>query len=403
MSRASRWAHPRSRGENTYKRTGSTLSPGSSPLTRGKPNDVDGLHVIPGLIPAHAGKTRSARPSHPRGPAHPRSRGENFSHVIRISPSAGSSPLTRGKQEFQLGLQERGRLIPAHAGKTRSRVWSPSPSTAHPRSRGENVAGNHVLVDEAGSSPLTRGKRGAPRSLDLGTGLIPAHAGKTSGGLRRRAPTRAHPRSRGENFTRVAWATVGAGSSPLTRGKPTRAACPPTATGLIPAHAGKTDWDARPWRAVGLIPAHAGKTASVLVMTLSTSAHPRSRGENSISGLIVDRATGSSPLTRGKRRSERRPRRVGGLIPAHAGKTRRFAFTRSRNRAHPRSRGENAAEETAVDIHLGSSPLTRGKPTDKVCGGVGDGLIPAHAGKTSAPASWCGRTWAHPRSRGENP
>ena len=53
-----------------------------------------------------------------------------------------------------------------------------------------------------------------------------------------------------------------------------------------------------------------------------------------------------------------------------------------KQRAHPRSRGENAAEETAVDIHLGSSPLTRGKLPKKVLQTAEMRLIPAHAGKT---------------------
>ena len=51
------------------------------------------------------------------------------------------------------------------------------------------------------------------------------------------------------------------------------------------------------------------------------SAHPRSRGEN-IMDLLGDAAdNGSSPLTRGKQFGGDGGRRVGGLIPAHAGKT----------------------------------------------------------------------------------
>ena len=50
---------------------------------------------------------------------------------------------------------------------------------AHPRSRGENVDGDEVVVFEGGSSPLTRGKHGEVGVLAGGLGLIPAHAGKT--------------------------------------------------------------------------------------------------------------------------------------------------------------------------------------------------------------------------------
>ena len=50
----------------------------------------------------------------------------------------------------------------------------------------------------------------------------------------------------------------------------------------------------------------------------------------------------------------------------------------------------------------GSSPLTRGKLVRALLGGVGDRLIPAHAGKTlTSPRGWSSRA-AHPRSRGEN-
>ena len=54
--------------------------------------------------------------------AHPRSRGENRPACSRVIWFAGSSPLTRGKQEANGGLEIDGRLIPAHAGKTACRT-----------------------------------------------------------------------------------------------------------------------------------------------------------------------------------------------------------------------------------------------------------------------------------------
>ena len=50
----------------------------------------------------------------------------------------GSSPLTRGKRLFEVGGGAHGRLIPAHAGKTRDVSTSTTCAPAHPRSRGEN-------------------------------------------------------------------------------------------------------------------------------------------------------------------------------------------------------------------------------------------------------------------------
>ena len=112
--------------------------------------------------------------------------------------------------------------------------------------------------------------------------------------------------------------------------------------------------------------------------------------------------TGSSPLTRGKPWGVSLNTYYQGLIPAHAGKTRRSAFTRSRNRAHPRSRGENQDQTNREATTMGSSPLTRGKLQVGDAGGAGGGLIPAHAGKTHPRRPRARHAGAHPRSRGEN-
>ena len=111
---------------------------------------------------------------------------------------------------------------------------------------------------------------------------------------------------------------------------------------------------------------------------------------------------GSSPLTRGKPTHPQASKAELGLIPAHAGKTRVCLRRRRACRAHPRSRGENAIVGRPVALMRGSSPLTRGKLTDRVPHGLNDGLIPAHAGKTTDALPSVSRPWAHPRSRGEN-
>ena len=154
-----------------------------------------------------------------RGRSHPRSRGEN---------TAGDQP-----------LRPRG-LIPAHAGKTtRGRGQSRSGS-AHPRSRGENFGPSFEGCSRTGSSPLTRGKRSGQWPGLSAPRLIPAHAGKT---WRRQAcwrPVPAHPRSRGENLRAQDRPAYHRGSSPLTRGKPTEVSRQLSPARLIPAHAGKT-------------------------------------------------------------------------------------------------------------------------------------------------------------------
>ena len=232
-----------------------------------------------------------------------------------------------------------------------------------------------------------------------------------------------HPRSRGENTSDTYREDAPTGSSPLTRGKHT--AHTPTGNGA------------------GIIPAHAGKTSLHYTSCAMYRDHPRSRGENKPARLIPRSASGSSPLTRGKRpRGDRRQRREG-IIPAHAGKTDGALYflaaaadhPRSRGenppvsppvsppkgsspltrgkrieqaqssvtvRDHPRSRGENLTPQPAAPEAVGSSPLTRGKPSASSTGAPLAGIIPAHAGKTCTRNTRTARTRDHPRSRGEN-
>ena len=172
------------------------------------------------------------------------------------------------------------------------------------------------------------------------------------------------------------------GSSPLTRGKHAEAI--------------------RTYETPRLIPAHAGKTRALRVTVMVSPAHPRSRGENRRDGRCQAVGQGSSPLTRGKPGGSGRPMRTAGLIPAHAGKTAFAAALVQAARAHPRSRGEN--EQGAPDHvwPVGSSPLTRGKPTRPAARTRGPWLIPAHAGKTCRKRYVSSGRRAHPRSRGEN-
>ena len=436
-------AHPRSRGENRGVTYHAVHSSGSSPLTRGKLSRSSSSRCRRRLIPAHAGKTSSLNPPRPRQRAHPRSRGENTWTNARPYHCAGSSPLTRGKRRQLRRARRARRLIPAHAGKTPRDRRVDSPAEAHPRSRGENEPITVATAPRRGSSPLTRGKLSRRQECTRMTRLIPAHAGKTSAFDAARSARAAHPRSRGENPRRIRRQYAHGGSSPLTRGKRELRRLPADHRGLIPAHAGKTSRTPRRatscaahprsrgenarsvfWlvRCAGsspltrgklaarwadrssrrLIPAHAGKTRRTPTGIRRRTAHPRSRGENR---FVIDGQTkrfGSSPLTRGKPVLTAGLTRCIGLIPAHAGKTRRIIRPPLARLAHPRSRGENAVLHICVFVGRGSSPLTRGKPTYNLPNYVGERLIPAHAGKTRSTTSATTESAAHPRSRGEN-
>ena len=130
-----------------------------------------------------------------------------------------------------------------------------------------------------------------------------------------------------------------------------------------------------------LIPAHAGKITSALPFVSARRAHPRSRGENVGKELYDLGARGSSPLTRGKCSQRLHAEARAGLIPAHAGKIPVASFTYPATWAHPRSRGENSLCVIHSSALVGSSPLTRGKLVVIVVFSNVEGLIPAHAGK----------------------
>ena len=111
---------------------------------------------------------------------------------------------------------------------------------------------------------------------------------------------------------------------------------------------------------------------------------------------------GSSPRVRGKLHLLR-CRRVGeGLIPACAGKTRCPATGCRSRRAHPRVCGENRRAPCLTGRGVGSSPRVRGKPRGSGAWRPPGGLIPACAGKTGGDLPHPVKRGAHPRVCGEN-
>ena len=236
------WSYPRSRGENLQFLHHACAMSGSSPLTLGK---LEGVHAdLPDvrLIPTHAGKTCVRHAGCRYSRAHPHSHGDNSSNSQAFSAFSGSSPLTQGKRHGRHGILWVLGLIPAHAGKTMTAPTVAIHRRAHPHSRGENVshASDALLIWD--SSPLARGKRIHCSSQRHQPGLIPTHAGKTSHNPAHRSASTAHPRSRGENMTQAAPGDLVCGSSPFTRGKRDRARRRARHRRLIPAHAGKTAW-----------------------------------------------------------------------------------------------------------------------------------------------------------------
>ena len=234
-------------------------------------------------------------------------------------------------------------LIPAGAGSTPARATAGRRRGAHPRWRGEHWLPRGGLSNVEGSSPLARGAHTQNKGGKHGLGLIPAGAGSTLQVEINAHSSPAHPRWRGEHVPISVGVKTSAGSSPLARGAPERAA------------------EIFLW--LGLIPAGAGSTWRRWVRLFWSRAHPRWRGEHWLSSRSCWGVVGSSPLARGARLSRKSISNYERLIPAGAGSTSFFAREGTKCR--------------------GSSPLARGAPYKDMPPTEYIGLIPAGAGSTS--------------------
>ena len=119
-----------------------------------------------------------------------------------------------------------------------------------------------------------------------------------------------------------------------------------------------------PEQRLGITPAHAGKTTRRAV---SRSSRP-----------------GSPPRMRGKLVGDLWTEPGRGITPAHAGKTHCQKYYGMKYRDHPRACGENRYVSFALPCGAGSPPRMRGKLKKYELAYDGEGITPAHAGKTAA-------------------
>ena len=131
------------------------------------------------IIPAHAGQTRTSclRAQWPTD--HPRACGANGFVSLGVSFASGSSPRMRGKRDVWGEVCARGRIIPAHAGQTSAMAVACKPLADHPRACGANGVTSTGLPAVSGSSPRMRGKRTDNSGAISFYRIIPAHAGQT--------------------------------------------------------------------------------------------------------------------------------------------------------------------------------------------------------------------------------
>ena len=132
---------------------------------------------------------------------------------------------------------------------------------------------------------------------------------------------RDHPRIRGEHHSGVPELALLRGSSPHTRGAPSRRV--------------------RVRSPHGIIPAYAGSTLFFLAQQSADKDHPRIRGEHLPLRYVMRNCLGSSPHTRGALDCKTLLLRVSGIIPAYAGSTKTIYVFPSVRRDHPRIRGEH--------------------------------------------------------------
>ena len=155
------------------------IARGSPPRMRGKPGISCRFRKGRRITPAHAGKTRSRSDNSHRITDHPRACGENARTYQAEAPARGSPPRMRGKLARARIGHLKGRITPAHAGKTGSRSGDDCRGADHPRACGENSAAYFRQALKLGSPPRMRGKRYKRDTDTRPNRITPAHAGKT--------------------------------------------------------------------------------------------------------------------------------------------------------------------------------------------------------------------------------
>ena len=193
----------------------------------------------------------------------------------------------RGKRANSIHHRLKPRNIPAYAGKTCLRAFSPNVLSEHPRVCGENEWNTASPITQTGTSPRMRGKRPQHPAPTAYRGNIPAYAGKTRNKTSPAAFSPRvweHPRVCGENWPVAKSTAQHAGTSPRMRGK---RSC--------------FHREAEPHRN---IPAYAGKTACILWVIGVDPEHPRVCGENFALLCVCNSMRGTSPRMRGKHRPD---------------------------------------------------------------------------------------------------
>ena len=292
----------------------------------------------------------------------------------------------RGSPISQLTGWDAYGIIPAHAGLTLLGAGHRRSGGDHPRACGAHILYESLIVYGLGSSPRMRGSRLASALPRTSAGIIPAHAGLTRPTAALAVAHRDHPRACGAHVRPIVSLNSRWGSSPRMRGSPT---CLRIAV-----------------RAGGIIPAHAGLTSRRATRRGWVWDHPRACGAHPCPVRSRFFYPGSSPRMRGSQLLHSLLYSSSGIIPAHAGLTRRRASPSAGcsktvlRRDHPRACGAHAGVALRGGGHMGSSPRMRGSHSTIFTFPAPPGIIPAHAGLTLIKRGDLDKMRDHPRACG---
>ena len=213
--------HPRPCGEKRPMLQRARRQRGSPPPMRGKDSSA-GSRLIPlGITPAHAGKRADPRTNAGRHEDHPRPCGEKVPPARTLTVEPGSPPPMRGKEDKAWRRPSLPGITPAHAGKSSEQLWSLPSSKDHPRPCGEKPSRACRDRWSRGSPPPMRGKGEILVSGPGINGITPAHAGKRAKVSGFSCVYGDHPRPCGEKIRLSSSIAASAGSPPPMRGKAT--------------------------------------------------------------------------------------------------------------------------------------------------------------------------------------
>ena len=195
-------------------------------------------------------------------------------------------------------------------------------------------------------------------------GIIPAGAGRSRGHPRLCGWAGDHPRGCGEKWVIQASRLFRKGSSPRVRGEGRGRRARALRKGIIPAGAGRS-WRSENQKGEG-------------------GDHPRGCGEKLHKGEGVSALKGSSPRVRGEAVDAEQDPAGRGIIPAGAGRSSSFRWSKCLAGDHPRGCGEKAVSPESEESPEGSSPRVRGEEQVADHPNAHAGIIPAGAGRSGA-------------------